>query len=215
MRTLPEYFAVSLLTLIVSGCSILIPESDQGHNEILSALLFPQTSCNVGGLVFLATDSACDANSGTGSGWLIAPADGATILSLQISFQLDTDGELALYGAGDRANLSRTAARMEFSTAGSTAHHFDSNIGSDMGYAAGTDRAVYCLEIDSGQIPPQLLARDLPCPSGTATASDATFNSIDAALPGSSAAPGTAWGLKLNHASIQWVLMPTSRIFNP
>lgn len=215
MRAMPGYFAASLLILTVSGCSRLMQTPDQSKNQILSALLLPQTSCSVGGLVFLATDSACEANSGIGSGWLIAPADGATILSLQIAFRLDTDGELALYGGGNRANLSRTAARMVFSTTGSSAHHFDDSIGADMGYAVGADPRVYCLEIDSGQIPPQLLARDLPCPSGTGTVSDATFNSVDAGLPGSSAAPGAAWGLKLTRASIQWILMPPSRIFNP
>lgn len=204
-----------ILASILTGCSRMLPETNTKQNEAIGFLLTPRSMCNLSGLTFFGTDTACDSITATGSGWLIAPSDSASVLSLQLSFALSTDGEISVYGAGDRANLSRTAARFDFTTAGSSAFHFDSNIGADIGYAAGTDTVTYCLEIDSTEIPPLLLAKDSPCPSGTSSISDATFNSADAGVPGSSAAPGTAWGLRLTNAHLQWIAVNPSRIFNP
>lgn len=211
MRYLREIIFTIILATIQLQCSALLKNEKHREDALFSLILPPPSarSCWLGGQTFLATGSVtCTEGTATGTGLLTAATDSPSVLSVQLSFKLNEGGELRLYGAGNRAALPTTSAFYSFTPKGSTAYHFDSTTGVDVGYVAGTDTVTYCLEINTVEAPPHLRAANTLCPTTTSSIADATFNSNAVGLPGTAAARGTGWGIQLSSATVQ-ALIPS------
>ncbi|MCB1316306.1 MAG: hypothetical protein KDK34_17150 [Leptospiraceae bacterium] len=213
--TLPlKIFRVLVAGLIICTlptCSQLLGEDDEDDtDELVALLLLAQSTggCTIGGQSFTAGSGVtCSNGVASGTGTLIATGTKDEFVSMSLSFQLGSGGQLDVIG-GANPNTNFVAGngptfRISSTAAAKTISDNDATLTSP-----GTSAATWCLDFHLEESPPHVIGDTSACvPKAT---SSAGYEDDD----DTNAKAGGRWGFILTNATINGAVFNSSENYS-
>ncbi|MCP5485657.1 MAG: hypothetical protein H7A22_09040 [Spirochaetales bacterium] len=202
----PAILAGTALSFLLFRCDLFQKESGSDLSA-LALVLAGSCNCQIGNVCFSTSGSvSCQSGVASGTGSLIASSLVSDDLSVQVTFQLSSGGQLEFIGGANPNSTfdSSAGANITIPATGNLKSTSDGGAGVA---GPGTAAVTYCMEHHVEESPIHQILDKATCASKLATAASYEY---DASGP---SAAGGRWGFILTNAQISGITRNASRFF--